>query len=887
MSTPKTITIDASSAANGVTLDTYIADYFSGLQQGSSSYYGGTPDPAPFGYQNGSQVGFRYKDASSAETNKQILIEGENLAYDYAHYGADKGHGISGTIDSITFGTRATAQPAGSTELSGVTADLVISGWDISSDPGAGNVPANPVYNLYNALRKAGTSASFIDTVNSVLDSYAQNILGSDFADTFVATVNDDTIQGAGGNDMIDGGEGDDFAVFSGRRADYTIVENGDGSFTVTDKRSTDSEGIDAVSNVENFLFSDTAITSDNLLAQQGGITIDASGADGMDFEAFVRGGFVSGAPAGSRFAFDNSAAFEGEEMFLGLGTSATSKYVLAHGDLEYSFIPHHVVGGTINTIEYGVRGSGDFDGNGYFVGGSAQLRITGLELFNALPANAEDFAGAAAIRANGPVNGFASTNSPAALGIYADALDKYAQKFIGSSKTDFYAGTIFTDTISGGNGDDVFGATEGNDAIDGGNDYDQVIFSGASGDYTITRLLDGSYTIANAEGTTTLKGVETATFSDATLDTASGVLLPGTPPKDLSLSVNSVLEDASVEATVGMFSATDAEGNALDFSLVSDAGGLFEVSGTALKVKRKLDYEADKTHKIRLKVTDSDGHIVFKDFSIDVGNVDERPENISISKSVISETAEIGTRVGMLSATDPEGGAIASYSLIGNPGGYFALTTDGKLTLAKEVDYEKKQSHTITVQATDSTGKSTTQTIKIDIGDVTESKTGTDRNDTVTGNIGRDKLSGGAGVDKLLGNGGNDYLYGGSGNDKLTGGAGADDLWGGSGADTFIFKSIKETTVLGAGRDTIFDFSTKQKDKIDLSAIDANTTKGGNQAFSFIGTKAFGGRAGELRYEKAKSDTYIHGDVNGDKVADFTIHLDDRVSLSKSYFIF
>jgi Ca2+-binding RTX toxin-like protein len=322
-----------------------------------------------------------------------------------------------------------------------------------------------------------------------------------------------------------------------------------------------------------------------------------------------------------------------------------------------------------------------------------------------------------------------------------------------------------------------------------------------------------------------------------------------------------------------------------MEFRLANDAGGRFQLSGNTLKVKAGLDYEAATTHKITLEVTDFDGHAVSKDFSITVGNVDEAPENISLSKTLISESTEVGTRVGMLSAVDPEGGAV-SYSLTGNPGGYFALTADSKLTLAKEVDYEKKQSHTITVQATDSTGKSTTQAIKVDVGDVTEAKAGTDRNDTLTGNIGRDKLSGGDGVDKLLGNGGNDYLYGGSGNDKLTGGAGADDLWGGSGADTFIFKSIKETTVLGAGRDTIFDFSTKQKDKIDLSAIDANTTKGGNQAFSFIGTKAFGGKAGELRYEKAKSDTYIHGDVNGDKVADFTIHLDDWVSLSKSYFI-
>ncbi|MFL5201058.1 MAG: cadherin domain-containing protein [Microvirga sp.] len=886
MPTSKTITIDASSAASSVNLDTYFATFFQGLQTGASSYYGGTADPAPFGYQNGTQVGFRYKDASGAETNKQLLIEGEDLAYDYAHYGADKGHGISGTINSITFGTRGTAQAAGPAELTGVTAGLVISGWDISSAPGSGNTSTNPVYNLYNALRKAGTDAALVNSANTVLDSYAQNIIGSEHADTFVATVNEDTIRGGGGSDVIDGGDGNDFAIFSGRRSDYTIVQNGDGSFTVTDERTTGSEGADTVSHVENFQFSDTSITSDNLLAQQGAITIDASGADGMDFEAFIRGGFVSGTTGGGRFSFDNSTAFEGEEMFLGFGLTAASKYILAHGDIEYSFMPHHIVGGTINTIEYGVRGSGAFDSNGYFIGGSAQLTITGLELLNGLPAGPGDTAGAAEIRASGPVHNFASTSSPAALGIYADALDTYAQKFIGSSKADFYTGTIFADTISGGNGDDVFGATEGSDAIDGGSDYDQVIFSGARADYTVTRLQDGSYTIAlkGEKGTTTLKNIEAATFSDVTLDTIRDVELPGTPPRNVSLSVNSVLENVKIGEDIGNLSATDLEGKALEFSLVDDAGGLFGIAGTSLKLKGKLDYETAVSHKIRLKVSDADGHVIFKDFSIGVRNVDEGPENISISKSIISETAEVGTRVGTLSAVDPEGGGI-TYNLIGNPGGYFKLM-DGKLTLAKALDYEKVQSRIITVEAKDSTGQSATQTIKIDVGDVTESKVGTDRNDVLTGKIGRDKLSGGAGADKLSGNGGNDYLYGGSGNDKLTGGQGADDLWGGSGADTFLFRSIRETTVSGAGRDTIFDFSTKQKDKIDLSAIDARTTKGGNQAFSFIGTKAFDGKAGELRYEKAKSDTYIYGDVNGDKVADFTIHLDDRVSLSKSYFI-
>ena len=100
------------------------------------------------------------------------------------------------------------------------------------------------------------------------------------------------------------------------------------------------------------------------------------------------------------------------------------------------------------------------------------------------------------------------------------------------------------------------------------------------------------------------------------------------------------------------------------------------------------------------------------------------------------------------------------------------------------------------------------------------------------------------------------------------------------------VFRSVKESGVAASGRDSIFDFSAGQKDRIDLSAIDANTQKGGNQAFAFIGTKEFSGKAGQLRYEKARSDTYLSGDVNGDKIADFTIHLDDRLTFSKGYFI-
>lgn len=148
--------------------------------------------------------------------------------------------------------------------------------------------------------------------------------------------------------------------------------------------------------------------------------------------------------------------------------------------------------------------------------------------------------------------------------------------------------------------------------------------------------------------------------------------------------------------------------------------------------------------------------------------------------------------------------------------------------------------------------------------------------NDSVSGSEDGDVLYAAAGDDVIEGNGGNDYIYA---------GPGADHLYGGYGKDSFGFNDISQSGTTAKTRDTIFDFSQSEKDRINLSYIDANTKTSKNDSFSFIGTKAFSGKAGELRYEKKTSDTYIYADVNGDKKADFSIHLDDAVKLVKGDF--
>ncbi|MBO3761341.1 calcium-binding protein [Ciceribacter sp. L1K22] len=153
-------------------------------------------------------------------------------------------------------------------------------------------------------------------------------------------------------------------------------------------------------------------------------------------------------------------------------------------------------------------------------------------------------------------------------------------------------------------------------------------------------------------------------------------------------------------------------------------------------------------------------------------------------------------------------------------------------------------------------------------------------------GNASANVLTGNSGNNFLKGLAGNDTLKGEAGNDQLTGGSGADKLYGGAGADRFIFTATSDSTVSSTSRDMIYDFSRADGDRIDLSTIDASTKTSGNQAFSFVGEKTYSGKAGELRYVNSGGDTYVYGDVNGDKVSDFAIRIDANIDLVKGDFI-
>lgn len=898
----QTITIDATgSGSTGVNFQTFIASYLENLKDSSANFYGGTPDTY-FGqtlYQNGDQVAFKYKNVSDdLLSDKRFVIGGETLSYDRIHYGDQYPHGsMSGKIDSLTFGlwvdgvTTAEEGTGAAGLLQGLAEQLKISGLGLEVAPGTPHTnPSNWVYQLYTA--GSTPTEERIASIYELLSGYAQNFIGSAGDDTYNGTNNDDTITGNAGDDVIDGKGGEDTAVFTGNRDDYQLTENEDGSWTVKDLRTTGiTDGTDTLTNIEKVQFADVTLVigeanqaptnlalskasidedaavgtvvgilsatdpegqplsytltddaggkfkivedggqwklvvsgaldyetatshqvkvkvsdgvndvertftiavgdvADGTDQSRGTITLDASGSNGIDFDAFLLGGFLAGTPNSGFPTFDNDPTkFSGTEAYFNFGTTASSKYMTARGSFGYD-INAHVISGKIETIEYGTRGTGSFNGSGSFTGGNVQLRISGLDLANDATANA-----------TGEVRNFMNAHmngaDAARLALYLQHLKQYAQNVVGSNGADTYIGTRFNDTIKG-NG--------GNDTIDGGLGEDTFVLNGNKADYEWVQNANGTWTVTDKrsgsnDGVDTIKGIEKLKFADETV-------------------------------TIGTPEVSD---------IIEGTAGNDDLHGTS-RSDRILGHEGND------KLYGKGGHDVLNGGD---GN-DELfggTGNDQLYGGAGRDLLYGGT------GNDELFGGAGNDDLYGGAG--------------KDVLYG-------------GAGR-----------DVLYGGTGNDElyggagNDSLFGGAGKDEIHGGDGNDRLNGGDGNDALYGGKGADRLVGGKGADLLSGGSGKDVFVFNAVSDSTVKASGRDTILDFNGKAGDRIDLSGIDADTERGGQQSFSFIGTDKFSNTAGELRYEKTLSDTFVYGDVDGDGKADFAIHIANGVTLQENFFI-
>jgi Ca2+-binding RTX toxin-like protein len=131
-----------------------------------------------------------------------------------------------------------------------------------------------------------------------------------------------------------------------------------------------------------------------------------------------------------------------------------------------------------------------------------------------------------------------------------------------------------------------------------------------------------------------------------------------------------------------------------------------------------------------------------------------------------------------------------------------------------------------------------------------------------------------------LLGEGGADFIEGGDGADTLDGGAGADTLFGGSGQDLFVYAQHSLS-----GIDVIADFQPGE-DKISLKAIDADTTKVGDQDFDFLGTAVFFGTFPGVRFWHDDHATNVELTIVGEAQPTSLLRLLGHHTLSASDFV-
>ena len=128
-----------------------------------------------------------------------------------------------------------------------------------------------------------------------------------------------------------------------------------------------------------------------------------------------------------------------------------------------------------------------------------------------------------------------------------------------------------------------------------------------------------------------------------------------------------------------------------------------------------------------------------------------------------------------------------------------------------------------------------------------------------------------------------NDVLRGTANDDTIVGGYGGDRMSGApaqgnamqaadGGADSFLYVRADSSLHTKRLRDVITDFGPE--DSISLVHADANTLKAGVQEFKWIKTKAFSGRAGQIRIDYRPRAAFLQGDTDGNGRVDFEVKL-------------
>lgn len=185
--------------------------------------------------------------------------------------------------------------------------------------------------NIANALLYKNNPASLIE-----------NVIGGSGNDKLVGNASNNSFKGGAGNDTIDGLGGVNTAIFSGNASDYSLKQNGDGSWTVTDLRAGAPDGADQLKNIQYFKFQDINVGT-NTTANANANTAAPDATNDSYTTAFNTKLVVS--PASGVLANDTDA--DGNKLTTTLGSGPGNGTVSLNTDGSFTYTPNSRFSGT------------------------------------------------------------------------------------------------------------------------------------------------------------------------------------------------------------------------------------------------------------------------------------------------------------------------------------------------------------------------------------------------------------------------------------------------------------------------------------------------------------------------------------------------------------
>ena len=212
--------------------------------------------------------------------------------------------------------------------------------------------------------------------------------------------------------------------------------------------------------------------------------------------------------------------------------------------------------------------------------------------------------------------------------------------------------------------------------------------------DYETTPTYPLTLTATDAHGGTATTAV-TVTVTD----------VPAAPTFAAASYAFSVAEDVAVGDQVGTVRATVASGPSVTHALTAgnpDSVWELDAMSGELKLAGALDYETTASYHLIVEARSGPAAAAAVPVTITVTNVDEPPAFGAESYAFrVAEDAAVTTRVGTVTARDPEGGTVVYDLTAGNEGQTFAVhALTGAVVVGAPLNHAARPSYTLTIKA-------------------------------------------------------------------------------------------------------------------------------------------------------------------------------------------